>query len=55
VIQLFDSGSALSAADYEFVAPYSARILAAVDVPTTISARPSSKTCCARSRAPEAT
>jgi uroporphyrinogen decarboxylase len=36
VIQVFDSWvGALSAADYdEFVAPYSARILAAVDVPT---------------------
>jgi uroporphyrinogen decarboxylase len=36
VIQLFDSWvGALSVADYEeFVAPYSARILAAVDVPT---------------------
>ena len=36
VIQLFDSWvGALSPADYdEFVAPYSARILAAVDVPT---------------------
>ena len=36
VIQLFDSWvGALSSADYdEFVAPYSARILAAVDVPT---------------------
>ena len=36
VIQLFDSWvGALSASDYEeFVAPYSARILAAVDVPT---------------------
>jgi uroporphyrinogen decarboxylase len=36
VIQLFDSwAGALSGADYrEFVAPYSARILAAVDVPT---------------------
>jgi uroporphyrinogen decarboxylase len=36
VIQLFDSWiGALSTADYdEFVAPYSARILAAVDVPT---------------------
>jgi uroporphyrinogen decarboxylase len=36
VIQLFDSWvGALSPADYEeFVAPYSARILAAIDVPT---------------------
>jgi uroporphyrinogen decarboxylase len=36
VIQLFDSwAGALSPSDYEeFVAPYSARILAAVDVPT---------------------
>ena len=36
MIQLFDSWvGALSPADYdEFVAPYSARILAAVDVPT---------------------
>src|SRR5947208_4771083 len=36
VIQVFDSWvGALSPADYEeFVAPYSARILAAVDVPT---------------------
>jgi uroporphyrinogen decarboxylase len=36
VVQLFDSWvGALSAADYlEFVAPYSARILAALDVPT---------------------
>jgi uroporphyrinogen decarboxylase len=36
VIQLFDSWvGSLSVADYEeFVAPYSARILAAVDVPT---------------------
>jgi uroporphyrinogen decarboxylase len=36
VVQLFDSWvGALSPADYrEFVAPYSARILAAVDVPT---------------------
>ena len=36
VIQLFDSWvGALSPSDYEeFVAPYSARILAAVDVPT---------------------
>ena len=36
VIQLFDSWvGALSAADYaEYAAPYSARILAAVDVPT---------------------
>jgi uroporphyrinogen decarboxylase len=36
VIQVFDSGvGTLSAEDYEdFVAPYSARVLAAVDVPT---------------------
>ena len=36
VIQVFDSWvGALSPSDYEeFVAPYSARILAAVDVPT---------------------
>ena len=50
VIQLFDSWvGALSPADYEeFVAPYSARILAAVDVPDDPLRHRARRTCCAR-------
>ena len=57
VIQVFDSWvGALAPADYEeFVAPYSARILDAVDVPTIHFGTGVTEELLARSRAPAAT